>query len=63
MALLHEAIDEKRYDIRVVERNVDRGVIKSEEADKVSKALPDDSENAGWTNIEELAAEEQTSRS
>jgi hypothetical protein len=58
MTLLHEAVSAKKFDVRVVERNVARGFIRAEDADKAAKDLPDDSENAEWVNLEVLAQEE-----
>ena len=57
MSLLHEAVEIKKLDTRVVERNVDRGVIQNKEVEKALKELPDDSGNAEYVNVEELALE------
>ena len=46
MALLHEAVEKKKLDVRMVERNVARGVITQADADQATKGLPDDAENA-----------------
>ncbi len=59
MTLLHEAVDEKKFDTRMIERNLTRGVITADEADKVSKKLADDSENAAWTSLESLQQAEE----
>ncbi len=56
MALLHEAFESKKFDVRVVERNVQRGLVSAEDAAKALAALPDDSENAEYVNVEILAA-------
>jgi hypothetical protein len=61
MPLLHESVEAKKFDTRMVERNVARGVINSKEADDVSKRLPDDGENAEWVNTETLAGTEEKS--
>jgi hypothetical protein len=61
MALLHEAVEEKKFDVRVVERNVARGFITQEEAQKAGSNLPDDGENAEYVNVEALALDEDTS--
>jgi hypothetical protein len=58
MTLLHEAVNAKKFDVRVVERNVQRGFIRAEDADKAAKDLPDDGDNAEWVNIETLAQDE-----
>jgi hypothetical protein len=54
MALLHEAVEKKKMDTRMVERNVNRGVISQADVDAAVKALPDDAENATWVAIDSL---------
>jgi len=55
MALLHEAVEKKKLDVRMVERNVSRGVISQADVDQAVKALPDDSDNAIYISVESLA--------
>ncbi len=55
MALLHDSVDFKVLDTRLVERNVARGVISAEDVKKAVSQLPDDSENAEWVSIDSLA--------
>jgi hypothetical protein len=55
MPLLHIANEEKKLDVRIVDRNVRKGSLTAEEVQKQLQALPDDSENAEWVNVEELA--------
>ncbi len=57
MTLLHDAVNEKKYDVRVAQRNVDRGVMTAQDYEKTLKALPDDSDNVTWLNIETLKEE------
>lgn len=57
MTLLHDAVESKKLDVRVVERNLDRGVIQHKEVEKATSELPDDSANADYVSIESLAAE------
>lgn len=57
MTLLHEAVEAKRFDTRIVERNIARSVLKPNELQTTMGALPDDSENAEWMSIEALAGE------
>lgn len=57
MTLLHEAVEAKKLDTRLVERNIARGVLKPEDMKKAVDQLPDDSAGAEWANIETLAAE------
>jgi hypothetical protein len=54
MALLHEAVDEKKLDVRVSERNISRGVISADELQKALDKLPDDGDNSQWVSIEAL---------
>jgi len=58
MTLLNESVDSKKFDVRIVERNVDRGVIRPEDVKKAVEALQDDSANAEWVSIEALAESE-----
>jgi hypothetical protein len=60
MALLNESVDLKRMDVRVVERNLDRGILSHEEFDKTIRQLPDDADNANWVSLEVLEAESMT---
>jgi hypothetical protein len=55
MALLHEAVDKKKLDVRLLERNMARGVVTAAEVDQSIKALPDDAENAVYVSIEAIA--------
>ncbi len=61
MTLLHEAFDEKKFDVRMIERNVARGVVTSDDVEKTTKKLPDDGENADWVSLETLAGCEDSS--
>ena len=55
MALLHEAVDKKKMDVRLIERNVARGVISAADVDQNTKNLPDDADNAEYVSIQSLA--------
>jgi len=57
MTLLHEAVEAKKFDVRVIERNVARGVVSAADTDKVSKGLPDDAEAGEWVSIESIAGD------
>lgn len=54
MTLLHDAVDEKKFDVRISERHLARGVIKSEDFLKNISVLPDDAQNAEWVSVEYL---------
>jgi hypothetical protein len=60
MTLLNDAMNEKKLDTRVIERNVSRGVIRAEDVQKSMKDLPDDGANAEFVSIDELAANGDT---
>lgn len=55
MTLLHESVETKKLDTRMIERNVARGVISQDDVEKALKKLPDDAANADWISIETLA--------
>jgi hypothetical protein len=55
MALLHDAVGFKKLDVRMIERNIARGVITQAELDAAASQLPDDSENAEWVSLESLS--------
>ncbi len=57
MTLLFDATEAKKYDSRVIERNVQRGTTKAEDFEKVLKDLPDDFENAEIVDIDALIAD------
>lgn len=65
MTLLHEAVDAKKFDVRMIERNTARNVVSADEVAKISKGLPDDAEGADWISIDSIAADQtgQNSRS
>jgi hypothetical protein len=55
MSLLHESIDSKKFDTRMLEKNLVRNVVTDKEAKAHVEALPDDSENAIFINLDEVA--------
>lgn len=54
MALLHDSVDFKKLDVRLIERNIARGVLTPDELNKAVTKLPDDSANAEWINVDSL---------
>ncbi len=54
MALLSEAVKEKKFDIRMIKRSTSSGLVTQDEMNKNSLTLKDDSENADYTNIDTL---------
>ncbi len=63
MTLLHEAVEQKKFDTRLVERNVARGVISMDEVEKNAKTLSDDAENAEYISIDSLAGDDSGKKS
>lgn len=57
MTLLHDAVEAKKLDTRMVERNISRGVIAAKDQDTALKALPDDSANAEYVSLESFSDE------
>ena len=57
MSLLDESVNFKKHDVRMVERNVARGVISRAEMDTTIEKLEDDAENAEWVSIDSLSLE------
>lgn len=58
MTLLHEATDSKKFDTRMVERNIARNVMSADDLEKQLKKLPDDGDNAEWVSLETIAGTE-----
>ena len=61
MTLLHVAVDEKKLDVRLIEKNLATSVLSAAEVDKAVQQLADDSENAEWVSVESLANEGEPS--
>ena len=62
MPLLHDSVGDKKFDVRMVERNVQRGRVASEEVEKHLKSLPDDAANAIPVTEADLEKQELLSR-
>ncbi len=54
MVLLNDAVQEKKFDVRIIEKNVERGVLSSDELAKALKTLPDDSAHAQFVSVDSL---------
>ena len=52
MVLLSDAVQFKKFDTRLVERSISRGVLSSSELEAALKQLPDDAENATWISVD-----------
>lgn len=57
MSLLHDGILAKKFDVRMLEKNLTRGVVTDQEVKKFVEQLPDDSENAAFANVEDIENE------
>lgn len=57
MTLLSDATEDKKYDVRVIERNVQRGITKAEDHEKFQKELADDADNAEFVSLDALIAD------
>lgn len=55
MTLLKDAMDAKKYDSRIQERSLQKGILKAEELKKQTDNLVDDAENAEYVSIETIA--------
>ena len=54
MSLLHEAVEQKKFDVRMVERNVNRGIVQDSEVQQHTSSLPDDAELAEYISLDSL---------
>lgn len=54
MTLLYEAVDQKKFDTRLVERNLARGVVTHAESQQNIQSLPDDAANAEFISVESI---------
>lgn len=55
MSLLHESIQEKKLDVRMLEKNLVRNVVTDKEVKEAISSLKDDSENAAYISLDEIA--------
>ena len=54
MKLLSEAIEEKKFDIRMIRKNLDRTVITSNELKAAESSLPDDAANCEKVSLDAI---------
>ena len=54
MSLLHDSIQEKKFDVRMLDKNLVRNVVSDKEVKTHLEQLPDDAENAVFTTVEEI---------
>ena len=58
MTLLFDAIEDKKVDIRNLEKYLVRGTLASDDYQKFLKQLPDDTGNADWISIDSLTGDD-----
>lgn len=54
MSLLNDSIQGKKFDVRMVDKNLVRNVITDKDLKTHLEKLPDDSENATFVSIDEI---------
>ena len=52
MALLSDGIKGKEFDVRMVQRGLNKGLVLLDDIEKHQKKLPDDSENAEFVSLD-----------
>jgi len=55
MSLLHEAIHEKKFDVRMLEKNLVRNVVTDKDVKVMVEQLPDDSANAEFITLDQIS--------
>jgi hypothetical protein len=59
MSLLHESIHEKKFDVRMLEKNLVRKVVTDKEAKTFIDELPDDAANAEFISLDTVAEQKK----
>ncbi len=59
MSLLHEAISDKKFDVRMLEKNLVRNVVTDKDVKSFVERLPDDAENAEFISLDEIAEQKK----
>lgn len=57
MTLLHKAFEDKKFDVRLVEKNISRGFVSVDDVQQNLGELPDDAENADYISLDVLLNE------
>ena len=55
MSLLHEAIHEKKFDVRMLEKNLVRNVVTDKDVKVMVEQLPDDAANAEFITLDQIS--------
>ena len=59
MSLLHDSIISKKFDTRMLEKNLVRGMVSDKDVKAQVEQLPDDSANAIYINLDEIAEQKK----
>lgn len=59
MSLLHDAIVSKKFDVRMLDKNLTRNVVTDKEAKAVLDSLPDDADNAEFVSLDDIAEQKK----
>jgi len=54
MLLLSKALEDKKFDLRIIEKNLARGILQAQEQAKSVQQLPDDSASAEWVSLDDI---------
>lgn len=54
MALLSKAIEDKTFDVRMIQRGLNKGLMTRDEVEKNTKKIADDSSNADYIDVTTL---------
>lgn len=54
MPLLQDSMEEKKFDVRMVEKNLARGRIQQVDVDTQVKQLADDGANVDWITLDSI---------
>jgi hypothetical protein len=55
MSLLHDAILDKKFDTRMLDKNLVRNVVTDKEVKAKVESLPDDADNAEFISLDDVA--------
>jgi hypothetical protein len=59
MSLLHDSINSKKFDVRMLDKNLTRNVVTDKEVKAHVEQLPDDAENAEYSSVEDIAEQKK----
>ena len=59
MSILHDAINSKKFDVRMLDKNLTRNVVTDKEAKAVIEALADDADNAEYVSLDDISEQKK----